>query len=156
VISNYVPPAYEYAPTVMESAFFELLHFTVVIYRGCLPVYKYVEECRICDGSNGERRLLSYFDKAMPWMDVFFDRGGGVIKHFLSSCPRVSLEITGNPASTKERMQVRRPLPASWAGLMDKELERVSGIRGAIFCHKGGLFRFGKQKKQLCRLCRKL
>jgi uncharacterized UPF0160 family protein len=29
------------------------------------------------------------------------------------------------------------PLPESWAGLMDEELKKASGISGAIFCHKG-------------------
>ena len=31
----------------------------------------------------------------------------------------------------------RRPLPASWAGLSDKELQDVSGINDAMFCHNG-------------------
>jgi len=34
-------------------------------------------------------------------------------------------------------MKVRTPLPQEWAGLLDEDLKRASGIRGAIFCHKG-------------------
>jgi uncharacterized UPF0160 family protein len=34
-------------------------------------------------------------------------------------------------------MQVRMPLPVEWAGLMDEDLKKASGIKGAIFCHKG-------------------
>jgi uncharacterized UPF0160 family protein len=34
-------------------------------------------------------------------------------------------------------MKVRRPLPLAWAGLLDTELKVVTGISGAIFCHKG-------------------
>lgn len=31
----------------------------------------------------------------------------------------------------------RRPLPATWAGLAEKELQDVSGIGDAMFCHNG-------------------
>jgi uncharacterized UPF0160 family protein len=36
-----------------------------------------------------------------------------------------------------ERMKVRKPLPEEWAGIRDEELRKVSGVNGAIFCHKG-------------------
>lgn len=41
------------------------------------------------------------------------------------------------PPTNEERMKVRQPLPKEWAGLLEDELKKVSGIRGAIFCHKG-------------------
>ena len=34
-------------------------------------------------------------------------------------------------------MKVRLPQPKQWAGLLDEDLKRISGIPGAIFCHKG-------------------
>lgn len=34
--------------------------------------------------------------------------------------------------------EVRRPFPEEWAGLRGEELVAVSGIEGAVFCHKGG------------------
>jgi uncharacterized UPF0160 family protein len=34
-------------------------------------------------------------------------------------------------------MKVRMPLPKEWAGLLDEDLKKVSGLPGAIFCHKG-------------------
>ncbi len=34
-------------------------------------------------------------------------------------------------------MDVRRPLPSEWAGLLGDQLKEASGIEGAIFCHKG-------------------
>jgi uncharacterized UPF0160 family protein len=34
-------------------------------------------------------------------------------------------------------MKVRLPQPIQWAGLLDEDLKRVSGISGAVFCHKG-------------------
>ncbi len=31
----------------------------------------------------------------------------------------------------------RKPLPEAWAGKRDKELEQVTGVKGAVFCHRG-------------------
>ena len=33
---------------------------------------------------------------------------------------------------------VHRKMPKSWRGLEGKELEKVSGIKGIKFCHRGG------------------
>jgi uncharacterized UPF0160 family protein len=33
--------------------------------------------------------------------------------------------------------KTRKPFPASWAGLRDKELAAVTGVPDAVFCHKG-------------------
>jgi len=46
-------------------------------------------------------------------------------------------KLRGIPPTSDEKMKVRHPLPEDWAGLLDKELQQVSGIPGAIFCHKG-------------------
>ena len=54
----------------------------------------------------------------------------------------VSLVSTGN--KTFER---RVSFPASWSALKDGELETVSGIEGAIFCHKN-LFLFVADSKE--------
>lgn len=39
-------------------------------------------------------------------------------------------------AKEKDSFEVRRPFPSEWAGLADTELEQVSGVKGAKFCHK--------------------
>lgn len=31
----------------------------------------------------------------------------------------------------------RKPLPETWAGLRDEELDRVTGVTGCVFCHTG-------------------
>jgi uncharacterized UPF0160 family protein len=31
----------------------------------------------------------------------------------------------------------KKPFPKEWAGLVDKELQKVSGVSDAIFCHRG-------------------
>ncbi len=41
----------------------------------------------------------------------------------------------------------RISFPILWRGLADEELEKVSGVTGACFCHKGGFFAIGKTKE---------
>ena len=31
----------------------------------------------------------------------------------------------------------RKDLPKSWAGLVDEELQKISGVPDAMFCHRG-------------------
>ena len=39
--------------------------------------------------------------------------------------------VRKNPDS----FELRKPLPLAWAGKRDKELEKITGVKGAIFCH---------------------
>ena len=41
------------------------------------------------------------------------------------------------------------PLPEAWAGLRDDELARVSGVQGAVFCHKNRFIAVWKTRAQL-------
>ena len=40
----------------------------------------------------------------------------------------------------------RKKFPEAWCGLMGAELERVTGVQGAIFCHKKGFLTTAKTK----------
>ena len=56
-------------------------------------------------------------------------------------------KLRGIPPNHEEEMSVRHPLPEEWAGLLDEELQKVSGIPGAIFCHKGRFISIWKTKE---------
>ena len=51
-----------------------------------------------------------------------------------------------------EEFNRRTYFPASWRGLRDKELEKETGVRGAIFCHKGGQLCVAETKEQAIEL----
>ena len=42
------------------------------------------------------------------------------------------------PSDLKNTFSQKCPAPKAWLGLKDEELEKVSGIKGLFFCHKGG------------------
>lgn len=139
VISNFVPSDYEVEAEEMTRGFFEAVDFAHGHVKRLLERYHYVEECRevVSQAMKAGSNVL-FFEKAMPWLDVFFDMGGE--RHpaqFVIMPSGTYWKLRGIPPNTKERMKVRVPLPEAWAGLMDEELKKATGIPGAIFCHKG-------------------
>jgi uncharacterized UPF0160 family protein len=46
----------------------------------------------------------------------------------------------------------RKDLPASWAGKMDEELEQVSGVNGAVFCHNNRFIAVAKTKEAILKM----
>jgi len=71
-------------------------------------------------------------------MDNFFELGGEKHPALLVVMPAGKYwKLRGIPPSTKQKMQVRKPLPGNWAGLLESELKVETKIPGAIFCHKG-------------------
>lgn len=82
-------------------------------------------------------QLLLIFDKTIPWQEAFFNLGGA--QHpalFLVMPVGEHWKLRGIPPTEDRKMDLRKPLPSQWAGLIDQELEQVSGIKGAVFCHK--------------------
>jgi len=78
------------------------------------------------------------FDRNIPWQESFFALEGA--KHpalFVIMPSDQHWKLRGIPPSLEQKMQVRLPLPKEWAGLLEEDLKKASGIPGAIFCHKG-------------------
>jgi uncharacterized UPF0160 family protein len=46
----------------------------------------------------------------------------------------------------------RHSFPLSWSGLSEEELQRVSGVDGAIFCHRGLFFAVAKTKEDAVKM----
>jgi uncharacterized UPF0160 family protein len=82
--------------------------------------------------------LCLIFDRNIPWQENFFDLGG--VDHpaqFVIMPSGKHWKLRGIAPDAQRLMQVRCPLPEKWAGLLEKDLKRVSRISGAVFCHKG-------------------
>lgn len=139
VISNFVPPFYDAPAAVMDQAFFEALDFTFGHLKRLRERFQYIQSCKakVAQSMAAQSRVL-FFDEAIPWMDSFFGLGGEHHPALFVVMPSGGhWKLRGIPPSLREKMQVRVPLPQEWAGLLDEALKEVSGIPGAIFCHKG-------------------
>jgi uncharacterized UPF0160 family protein len=139
IISNFVPPVYDAPQEEQTRAFFEALDFVVGHLRRLRERFQYIQACRekVAESMKKKDKFL-LFDEAMPWMECFFAMGGEVHPALFVVMPSGGhWKLRGIPPTLEERMKVRMPLPQEWAGLLDEDLKRASGIPGAIFCHKG-------------------
>ncbi len=139
VISNFVPIAYDATSEEQTASFFQALDFVFGHLTRLLERFRYIQSCKEkVAKAMQERKQYLVFEEAIPWLESFFELGGE--KHpalFVIMPAGEHFKLRAIPPNLKQRMQVRKPLPAEWAGLLDEELKRVSGISGAVFCHKG-------------------
>ncbi len=139
VISHFNPPEYDALEEVREPAFIQALDFAVSHYQRMLVRQHYIRDCRklVEDAMTVGDRYLT-FSREIPWQESFFALGGKTHHALFIIMPSGSQwKLRGIPPSMRDRMNVRLPLPEEWAGLMNEELQQVSGISGAVFCHKG-------------------
>ncbi len=139
IISNFTPLQHDADPSVQDKAFFDALEFSLLHLSKLWLRYQYMLSCReVVAQAMSKNNDCLLFDKGVPWMEIFFEMDG---EHhpakFVIMPSGQHWKLRAIPPSLENRMQVRVPLPAEWAGLLDEDLERISGIPGAIFCHKG-------------------
>lgn len=158
VISNFVPPMYDAPVSVMRHAFDEAVDFATGHVKRLLERYEYVEKCRRwVEKAMSEQGAVLMFDQAMPWMDVFFEIGGETHPaQFIIMPSGDHWKLRGIPPNSRDRMKVRMPLPEAWAGLMDEQLKKISGIEGAIFCHKGRFISVWETKEDAMQALKKV
>jgi uncharacterized UPF0160 family protein len=139
VISNFTPIHYDVDPEEQNTAFFQAKQFALGHLERLIERLRYTQSCRdIVEKAMAEFRDCLIFDKAIPWMDTFFELDGE--RHparFVIMPSGKCWKLRGIPPHADDKMKVRQMLPEEWAGLLEDDLKRISGIPGAIFCHKG-------------------
>lgn len=139
VIANMVPVTYDATDAEMDAAFMDAFRFVRGHLERVLARIDYVQSCRedVRVAMEGEGPAL-IFERKLPWIENFFSLGGKEHPATFVIMPGGDhWKLRGIPPDLEHRMGVRIPLPKAWAGLLEDELEKVSGIKGAIFCHKG-------------------
>lgn len=139
IISQYTPIMRDAPSNVLEAAFIETVGFARDLLDRMMQRYQYVQSCRqtVADTMANSQHCL-IFDQNIPWLDAFFELNGENHSALFVIMPANGhWKLRGIPPNNEHRMQVRMPLPQEWAGLLDEELKKTSGIPGAVFCHKG-------------------
>ncbi len=139
IVTNFAPCQYDAPVEEQQRAFLHALDFVVAHLHRLLERHHYIRACRekVVKAMLKQEKVLM-FDEAMPWMESFFEEGGAHHPALFLIMPAGGhWKLRGIPPTLEEKMQVRQPLPLEWAGLLEAQLQRVSGIPGAIFCHKG-------------------
>ena len=149
VVSNFLPITYDAPPNVMDEAFFASVDFVVNHLKRFRARVIYTQTCQDTVRKammTGEQALI--FDEPLPWIENFFELGGDLHPaQFVLMPSGDHWKLRGIPPSLAERMKVRKALPDAWAGLRDAELAKITGLQGAIFCHKGRFISIWKTKE---------
>ncbi|EPP35417.1 hypothetical protein CP10139811_1019 [Chlamydia ibidis] len=136
IIKIYNPLEEEYSS---DADFAFALKFTIDLLQRLRAKFRYDRICRdIVRLAMDKDDFCLYFDRPLAWQENFFFLGGE--KHpaaFVCFPTGDQWILRGIPPNLDRRMEVRVPFPEEWAGLLGKQLVEVSGIPGAIFCHKG-------------------
>lgn len=139
VIANYTPVTYAADAQEMNAHFFLALDFVIGHLSRLKKRHEYNMACRkIVSLAMARHQVCLFFDNTLPWQESFFALDG---KHhpalFVIMPAGEHWKLRAIPPDNEHRMQVRCPLPEKWAGLLGDQLKKVSGISGAVFCHKG-------------------
>ena len=139
VVSNFHPIDYEAPQAEMDRCFGLALEFSLGHLDRLVKRVEYTERCKVVVKEKMEARgEVLVFEESLPWMENFFELGGeGHPAQFVIMPSGKHWKLRGIPPSMSDRMRVRKPLPEAWAGLHEEELRKITGIPGAIFCHKG-------------------
>lgn len=139
VVSNYTPIKHEVDEQTQNEAYHHALEFAYGHFKRLWERYLYILSCKqtVLDAME-PRKPYMVFEHNIPWMDCFFEWGGqDHPAKFVIMPSGKHWKLRGIPPSLEHKMQVRHPLPESWAGLLEEDLRKKTGIAGAIFCHKG-------------------
>lgn len=139
LIGNFMPLYYEAPVEEQNKAFNQALDFALGHLKRMLERFRYIQSCRnlVQEAMKRDKECLM-FERTLPWMDSFFELDGeNHSANFVIMPSGGHWKLRGIPPKLSQKMKVRKPLPANWAGLLGDDLKQVTGIKGAIFCHKG-------------------
>jgi uncharacterized UPF0160 family protein len=156
VISNFLPIEYDAKPKEMDEAFFKAVDFALGHLERLRDRHLYTLKClEIVQKAMQQSSYVIEFEESIPWLENFFELGGE--RHpaqFVIMPAGPHWKLRAIPPSLADRMNVRKPLPKLWAGLHENELKKVSGIDGAIFCHKGRFISIWETKEDALKAVR--
>ncbi len=85
---------------------------------------------------------LMILDEFAPWEGVLYSQRNNPkaqdIWYVISPALRGGWNIQCALVNSNDRSVFRHPLPEEWYGLRYEELQKISGIKTAIFCHPSG------------------
>ncbi|MDB2613607.1 MYG1 family protein [Chlamydiales bacterium] len=139
IISNFCPVHYDSTPEEEDETFHFAVDFAMGHLTRLISRFDYIRSCRsLVKERMDTDSVCLFFNEGLPWIDSFFELGGeNHPAKFVIMPAGKHWKLRGIPPNTSEMMKVRHPLPSSWAGLLENQLKKVSGIPGGIFCHKG-------------------
>ncbi len=98
---------------------------------------------------------ITVIDKDVPWEELTATKYPQ-IKYMIYPEPETDSWCIETPRDNVYMYETNRVLfPDNWRGLRDEYLVKVSGVKDAIFCHKGGFFAVAKTKEGAIEMAKK-
>lgn len=155
IISNFMPSDYAADDATILEHFFRALSFAKGHIERMLQRQKITADAKdevLSAMKVGKHYLI--FERALPWIENFFALGGH--QHpakFVIMATANSWKLRAIPRQIDRRMDLRLALPEKWAGQMGGDLEKISGLKGALFCHKGRFISVWKTRDDAIAAC---
>ncbi len=95
-------------------------------------------------------------DEFMPWKEFLLESKNNKAKEInfvIFPSNREGFNIYAVPKEIGN-FENRKSMPKEWRGLRDKELQQVTGIKTAVFCHNAGFIATCKEKKDALKLAK--
>lgn len=130
-------PTWKEDPDTRDAKFLESVSFMKNIIGRELEFLAHEDEARehiLRNYSDAEDKRIVVLDKNYPFQDVLSNLAEPIYAIYES--PQLESWHVGGIWKKGEVQQVRQSLPEAWAGKMDKELQEISGIPDALFCHR--------------------
>jgi uncharacterized UPF0160 family protein len=136
IVSVYMP-TWKESPLFADTQFVSLVHMAVqILKRELQHARDYVEAERalrmIYEQAEDKRILV--FSTMYPWEEILQNYPDVLLVVASRDGRKWKTESTLVPGEAYKRKIL---FPEAWAGLRDAELERLSGVPGATFCHNG-------------------
>ena len=156
LLENFKPAFDDTSPTANDDAFHQLLPiietFILSIIRNFASKLRAEKIIKALINSLGSSEILE-LPKAMPFQSAFERSNANHILFIVY--PRGS-EWTLNTIKLSENtFEQRASLPASWAGLTNKDLETASGVIGAKFCHNARFIAIAETRDAILKMAEK-
>lgn len=151
-------------PTALESreedkCFADAVKFAIFVLERAIAFEKVIEEAqKVFEDAynNSEDKRVLVFDRDLDWKFYNGSRDGHGFDEVLyivyPSDDRWSVRAV---RKDPKKFETKKPFPEPWAGLSDEELEKVSGVTGAVFCHRARFLVVAKTKEAALSLASK-
>lgn len=137
-----------------DESFFEIVFIAEKILRREIKIaqdkceaFPFIEEAY----NQSEDKRIVVLDKHYPWHEVL-SKYDEILFVISPTKDRSQWRIS---AVQQERFMNKKDFPGDWAGLRGLELEKISGVQGAVFCHRKLFLTVSRSKESAILLAKK-
>lgn len=149
-------PTWKEDPETRDSKFLEAVSMMKGIIARELEFLHHEDEAKslvLKNYNDTVDKRIVVLDANYPFQDVLSDLPEPVFAIYKS--PQLESWHVGGVWKKGEVQQIRQQLPEAWAGKMEKELQDISGIPEALFCHRKRFMGTAKTKEGAIKMAQK-